>query len=88
MANYVLKGRLCGTLCDDCIEPLSGVKVRLYRMRVGQDATRLAVADAKATFAVLSDDQIGAAARARQRGRRRHLQHAHNHLRWPTGFRE
>ena len=60
MANYVLKGRLCGTLCDDCIEPLSGVKVRLYRMRVGQDATRLAVADAKATFAVLSDDQIGA----------------------------
>jgi len=58
MAKYILRGRLCGTLCDECIEPISRVKVRLYRLRAGQDAARLAVADPKATFEVLTPDQI------------------------------
>ena len=29
--SYILKGRLCGLVCDDCEEPLARVTVRLYR---------------------------------------------------------
>jgi len=58
--NYTFKGRLCGYLCDQCSEPLAKVKVRLYRLRPEQDATRLAVAEPKDTFAVLSVDQLRA----------------------------
>jgi len=60
MSKYTFRGRLCGSLCDDCLDPLSNVKVRLYRLRPDQDVTRLAVADAKDTFAVLSAEQIRA----------------------------
>ena len=60
MARYVFRGRLCGTLCGDCLEPLSNVTVRLYSLRPGQDATRLAVADPKTTLSVLSDEDIRA----------------------------
>ena len=38
MSKYVFRGRLCGTLCGDCFEPLSGVRVRLYRLRADQNA--------------------------------------------------
>lgn len=58
--SYLFKGSLHGALCDDCIEPLAGVTVRLYRLRSEQDATRLAVADAKTTYAVLDDAQTAA----------------------------
>ena len=57
---YIFRGRLCGTLCDDCFEPLAGLQVRLYRLRLDQDATRLAVADTKDTFAILTDEQVRA----------------------------
>jgi hypothetical protein len=58
MSNYILRGRLCGALCDECFEHLAHVKVRIYRLRPGQDVTRLAVADPKDTFAVLTPEQI------------------------------
>ena len=57
---YLFRGRLCGALCDDCFEPLANVQVRLYRLRSDQDATRLAVAETKDTFAVLTDEQVRA----------------------------
>lgn len=60
MSRYIFRGSLCGRLCDDCSEPLSGVKVRLYRLRPDQDPTRLAVAAPKTTLAVLDDKQIQA----------------------------
>ena len=60
MAKYVFRGRLCGTLCGDCIEPLFGVTVRLYSLRADQDATSLAVADPKTTLSVLTDAQVQA----------------------------
>jgi hypothetical protein len=60
MSKYVLRGRVCGTLCDQCFEPLSRVKVRVYRLRPDQDAARLAVADPKTTFSVLTPDQVRA----------------------------
>src|SRR5512133_577216 len=60
MSLYQFRGRLSGTLCDECSEPLSSVQVRLYRLRSDQDATRLAVAEPKDTFAILTPDQIKA----------------------------
>lgn len=58
--NYIFKGRLCGYICDECPEPLAKVKVRLYRIRQGQDITSLAVANPKNTFAILSDEEVKA----------------------------
>src|SRR4051812_36865019 len=60
MAKYEFRGRLCGTLCGDCFEPLSNVTVRLYSLRADQDATSLAVADPKTTLSVLTDAQVQA----------------------------
>lgn len=62
MTHYIFKGRLCGFLCPECQEPLSRVKVRLYRLRGDQNVTALAVANPKDTFAVLSDEQVKAKA--------------------------
>jgi hypothetical protein len=58
MSSYIFKGRLCGYLCGDCTEPLSGVKIRLYRLREGQNAVALAVASPKDTLAVLSEEEV------------------------------
>lgn len=55
---YIFKGRLCGYICDACPDPLSRVKVRLYRTRKGQDVTVLAVADPKQTFHIVTDEQM------------------------------
>lgn len=56
----IFQGRLCGLICPECPEPLSRVKVRLYRLRDGQNAAALAVANPKETLAVLSEAQIRA----------------------------
>ncbi len=58
--NYLLKGRLCGYICADCPEPLSFVKVRLYRVRPQQNAVALAAAAPKDTLAILDDAQMAA----------------------------
>jgi hypothetical protein len=58
--SYIFKGRLCGYICKECQEPLSNVKVRLYRSRKDQDVASLAVAEPKETFAILSDDTVKA----------------------------
>lgn len=57
---YTFKGNLCGIICPECCEPLSYVKVRLYRSRKEQNVTALAVANAKDTFSILTDDEIKA----------------------------
>jgi hypothetical protein len=58
--NFIFNGRLCGYICSECPEPLSAVRVRLYRAREGQDITGLAVASPKETFAILSDEEVKA----------------------------
>ena len=58
MSHYIFKGRLCGFICPECPEPLSNLKVRLYRLRGEQNAVVLAVANPKDTLAVLSDEQV------------------------------
>jgi hypothetical protein len=60
MSSYSFHGNLRGVLCGECSEPLSGVKVRLYRLRSDQDVTRLAVAEPKDTFRVLTAEEIDA----------------------------
>jgi hypothetical protein len=62
MTTYRLHGALRGILCGECSEPLAHVKVRIYRLRNAQDAARLAVAEAKDTFRVLTADEIQAKA--------------------------
>lgn len=65
--TYLLTGKLCGRLCDDCAEPLANVTVRIYSPRVersGEQAVLLeAVANPKDTFAILTEEQQ----RARER---------------------
>lgn len=63
MSHYIFKGRLCGLICPECPEPLSNLKVRLYRLRGEQNAVVLAVANPKDTLAVLSDEQVQAKAK-------------------------
>jgi hypothetical protein len=55
---YSFKGRLCGYICEECLEPLSHAKVRLYRIAEGRNVTTLAVAAPKDTFAILTDEQV------------------------------
>jgi hypothetical protein len=55
---YVISGRLCGYICDECPDPLGRVLVRFYRI-ADRDRERLAVeAAAKETFKPLSDDDV------------------------------
>ena len=58
MKRYIFKGSLCGFICPECPEPISNVKVRLYRLRADQNAAVLAVANPKDTLALLSDEQV------------------------------
>ncbi len=56
--RYIFKGKLRGFNCTECSEPLSFVKVRLYRLRDDQKAAVLATANPKDTFSILTDEQI------------------------------
>lgn len=56
--SYVFQGRLCGYICPDCPEPLSYVKVRLYRSRSDQDVPALTEAQPKETFEILNPDHV------------------------------
>lgn len=54
---YLFKGNLSGLLCDDCPEPLSGVRVRLYRVRSDQHVTEMVAANPDDTLLLLTDEQ-------------------------------
>lgn len=56
--SYIFKGRLCGYICEECHEPISRAKVRLYRVGRDRNVTALAAAAAKDTFAILDEDQV------------------------------
>lgn len=58
MSRYRFKGRLCGLLCKECSEPLSGAVLRLYRPAQSTDLIAQAVAQPKDTLALLDDDAI------------------------------
>jgi len=58
--SYILKGRLQGLICAECIEPLATVKVRLYRVARQDDVTALAVASEKETLRILTGEEVAA----------------------------
>lgn len=56
--SYIFRGKLCGYICPDCREPLSKVRVRLYRAADDRQVVARAVANPKDTFAILTREQI------------------------------
>lgn len=56
--SYIFRGKLCGYICEECHEPISRAKVRLYRVGQDRDVTALAAAQAKDTFAILDEGQV------------------------------
>ena len=56
--SYIFRGKLCGYICPDCREPLSKVRVRLYRAGDDREVVARAVANPKDTFAILSEEQV------------------------------
>lgn len=59
---YLFRGTLHGLLCNDCIEALEGITLKLYAVAPSLDTASLAVAHPKETFALLSDDEVAAKA--------------------------
>lgn len=55
---FLVKGNLAGYLCDDCLEAISHVKIRIYRPELQRDHTAAAVAATKDTFRALTDEQV------------------------------
>jgi hypothetical protein len=61
--TYTFKGTLHGALCRNCVEPLAGLTLELYRVaRIDPRTTALAVAAAKDTFGPVDDDSAAAKA--------------------------
>ncbi len=56
--KYIFRGRLCGWFCNDCHEPLAGIKVRIYQASQRKDVTLMAVADPTQTFHEVSADEL------------------------------
>jgi len=52
MAEYRFIGSLCGYLCEECHEPLAGVKIRIYRAT--RQITERASAQPKDTFELIT----------------------------------
>ena len=55
---YIFRGRLCGFIGTECPEPLSSVRVRLYRSRPEQKVILQAVTNPDDTLAILTDEQV------------------------------
>lgn len=55
--NFSFKGNLCGYLCDDCTEPLSGMEVLLYLPWQKDNVISKAVADTKDTFRLVTKEE-------------------------------
>jgi hypothetical protein len=56
--SYVLRGRLCGYICDECWEPLVRLTVRAYAPAAEADVLAAAVARPTETFSILSEDAV------------------------------
>ncbi|MBW8330770.1 MAG: hypothetical protein K0M40_02025 [Prolixibacteraceae bacterium] len=58
--NFILRGNLCGSLCDDCNEPLSGMEVLLYLPWQKENVVSHVVADTKDTFRLVTKEEAAA----------------------------
>src|SRR5579859_947068 len=55
---YIFRGRLCEFISTECPEPLSSVRVRLYRSRPEQKVILQAVTNPDDTLTILTDEQV------------------------------
>lgn len=55
--KYIIKGNLCGSLCEDCFEPLSGMEVLLYQPWQKESVIGNTVASTKDTFRLVSKEE-------------------------------
>jgi len=55
--KFTIKGNLCGYLCTDCDEPLSGMEVLLYRPLQNERILESTVTNAKETFHLVSKEE-------------------------------
>ncbi len=58
--KYTFRGNLCGYLCEECSEPLSGMEVRLYLPWQKERITENAVANTKDTFRLVTKEEQAA----------------------------
>jgi hypothetical protein len=58
--KYIIKGHLCGHLCDDCSESLAGVEVLLYLPWKKERIVETTVADTKETFHLVEKEEKAA----------------------------
>jgi hypothetical protein len=58
--KYIIKGHLCGHLCDDCSESLAGVEVLLYQPWRKERIVETTVADTKETFHLVEKEEKAA----------------------------
>lgn len=59
---YLIKGRLCGSLCRDCSEPIANATVKIYQTVQSANLIAEAVAEPKETFRYLDIKQVDAKA--------------------------
>lgn len=55
---YIIRGNLCGYVCEDCSTGLSNVVVRLYRAQEGTDIGELTNALPKETTRIFFEDEL------------------------------
>jgi len=55
--KYIIKGNLCGYLCEECTEPLSGIEVKLYLPWHKEKVLVKALANTKETFHLVSKEE-------------------------------
>lgn len=55
--SYIIRGSLCGLLCDDCFEPLHPVEIVLYRPWQPDAVLEHTVASTKDTFRPVTTDE-------------------------------
>jgi DNA-directed RNA polymerase subunit L len=58
--KYIFKGSLCGYICDDCTEHLSGIEILLYLPRQQSNVVAAAVAATKETFHLVDKEEAAA----------------------------
>ena len=58
--KYTFKGSLCGSLCEDCTEPLDGIEVFLYLPWQKERILENAIAKTKETFRIVTKEEATA----------------------------
>jgi hypothetical protein len=60
--TYTVRGHVTGALCDDCLEPLTGVVIRFYAAEASDQVAARAAAPSKDTLEPLDDAAVAAKA--------------------------